>query len=594
MPKLKIDHSILILLLVCNTSLANTSKQKNFQNFKLKNGITLTAAPKSRHLIMRAKNQYLLAKNFKNATIYQLTRETPQKIYSLILKHDHLSKTNKVGLLVTQNRVLKSEICDPKNELQKLKENLNLIAKSTEKSSIIISKSCNALGDAEVSRLEDYISLSTPDSYLQKCLQSDLVEKMSNKFPQLAAHFAKASNRLFTDLNSNEPSLTIACSTELRDNASYHNNVITFPVKDGNLATNPCKDMDAVFTHEYFHHSGVSEADMEYIDSICAVANESEHLKNPKCDAEYRQRECVENQDRCMTSQGKVINEINEISATTILAEQRQLAPIVQQQLQNANVKPVELAESDWSKLSEPAANNSTVSKVASNMGENFSTMNSALNTAIAATTGSSAIAATGSIGIGNSKTRGARMPASAGSRKNPGTPGSDEYVAEEYLADMNTKGPQLPSYANSFSNSAVSATNKSKATPVSAETTGGIDNGIAQATGSGTSLGSSGSASSSASGSAKPAAKNSANRSIASTNDVPSYVNALEKQETISGNQYSEIRRSYSNPDFKQNLKENGITILLNNGSISIGSERSRASIIFLDNGKTLRRLSK
>ena len=633
------------------------SKLGSFYSISNGKGTTLTVSPSNKTIILQKREGTLIFRQNQHITTYSLSSTKNGKQYTVSLSTDlsrNLTTTNfNIDKIPTQYNTR----CFSESQIKRLNEEVQKLirfSKNNDSSYVskIIDDSCEKyLLPQRIAYLEDEIANHfSENSNLHKCLSSPKLKESLGKSSEVFEDLMKAVNGYVNDLSlttaNKSPDFKIRCESykeEQKHNAKYENGEISIAVINGKLPRTECQDFDSILTHEYLHKVGVKEKNIKAIERFCLEVTNPEVLKNPKCAVQFAE----------MTSQSRVIQEVDHKAEKVIKAEQAKLTPIVQKELEKAPLKEVKVSDATWSSLAnDPNATIPTAERnsIAATMNSNFESMSGSLNRALGATqtpalaaNESPASSSSGSSSASSESTSSAsRSPASSyeraeretyssdNSKNSRGSRGSKEstgpsnefHTVEEYIVDsknakdprsFNIPGARQGASADRGQDQSVAATTRqgmsatastgenpaegsqvtnagrARNSEIARSASGGDFAGGDVSSGGTSSLPAQGSGPAPARGSNRRQPASQGGGSSSNAFNGGNSVSSLKEQTLIRGSDYESITSNYRRRDFSNELHQQGVSIYIEKQGMSLG--RSDAKIKFIDNGEYLRR---
>lgn len=561
-----------------------------FRSLSNGKGTTLTINANNRSLVLRKPNGTLRIFYSGASTIQSFVTTNQKFSYTLNVKTTH-GKTV-AGLAREKNVVLYSTVCDPESQIQRVSKNIEIINSFVNKNQdseaeiTLLDSTCNSgLNPIDQKFLKNKAQkLIKADSLLVRCLNDKNSMSKLAKLPDGPGSLDLIVNELMDSSSlfaKGQSPFTISCeevSPPASFNAKFLDNKITIPISGRKISKNQCSPLDVTLAHEMIHKSGVrDEKIVSAIQDICIDVIMPEIKEIAEC---KRNSECVGN------CHGLATQEV--VADTLKIVEdqnQKQVVETINQDLSKKSIQEIKVSESDWKTLEEngDSSGSSRITRsIASSMSNNFDKMAGTVNKAVALVESPALASSSGSL---------AKSSSNSASRKTNSSTEEKYYTTKEYLAD---KFPVVESRkVASVANGAVEAVPPSAGVQPQQANTNSANTGEVQ--GTSTDLASSvNGRSGSSSGLPSVARKNIAiqnNRAVASTTASDS-ITVLQRQEVVSGADYTRIKNLYNSPSFKRELVSQGIAISLKEDGVNIGVTPSRATLKLIDNGTSIRRL--
>jgi hypothetical protein len=533
--------------------------------------------------------------------------------YHLYAKIEN-SRIIKLGLIPEYKLVQFDSSCErQEREIKSLLARLS-IPELTEKMSAIsvgnlIDSTCR-LSEKSKDKFADYISdsLNPQTSFLSKCLNSETARSEiinDEKLRTSAAEIFGAYLVNTEDIANGKGKLKFSC-IEIQDvkNAPSavfdpNTNSIRLPIRDGKLVENECESLERIIAHELCHPAA-KDAVVHDLDRICLKSVDPDKQTNQNC-------ETVAAPEKDHNMNLAAVEEANKAIDKAQLAK---VQPELQKTVKAEDFKPLDkitdTAIEQVANPSSPQSFQANTQQVFEGMDSTFDSLSESLTSAV---TRSSNMAIGAAVPIASAaaaaSTSGSKRSIASTSSLPSNIPSTEqEYKVEEILADQyqvpvnqvetilkKSADAQPTSAAKKSATAAKKSTNddSSPAAAVSAKAKASNNSAGLDLNSDGASTSSSPAASTNSTSAPSPARKPS---SISNNNEVATVaIQELEQFSEVRGNRYSEIRKLYQDPQFKQELANRGITIKV--GSKYFGKAPTTSSVIFVDTGSTLKKVA-
>ncbi|UOF00833.1 hypothetical protein [Bdellovibrio reynosensis] len=615
----------------------HVSRIAQYRTISNDTGIALTINTKLRSAVLRKNNGYLRLFFVDDTPVYTFVSDKKRDSYTFFYKKKNAELS--VNFIREPNEELYSDNCNAENKIDRLAKNIDAIATfegiedSPSLGRAMLDVSCKEkLVPTEQLKIKTIAAgLFKGDSYLAKCLSDKSAQDKFSKIKNFDEDLELIVNEMANSQNlakQMKAPVLISCEDSQIPsafNAKFINGTITLPVSEKKFLKNECMTTDAILSHELLHKAGVKdEKRVAIFDAICASVSNPEAVENKSCEKQYTMKRCIKMPNDCggIPTQLAVKNTIKSAKEQ----EHKKAAAVAKKEVEKAPIKEVTLTEKDWQALESPVdtpESTAATRSIASTMSSNFDSFAGAVNRTIGiiespayaasakgdTSTSSSNISAP-SINTAAASLETSKSTSGIGSKSKASDSTDDDtyYTTEEYLADKYpvaktrsvASASNEPKAGSSFEVNA-SAGAKSPDGSSSAETAGAVlargtlaKNGeiaepsqrsMPSASGaSGTSLNSSLNYSSPA---MRPAGNRTPNEFKTS---VP--ITTLQRNDTITGQEYKEITASYDNPQFSKDLRNEGVSITLSQEGSNLGQVPSKASLRFVDDGQSLKRV--